>query len=106
LQISYLIAEKFGSAKCGIVTDENVAKRHLPALEASLAAVGKHAGSVVLKPGEATKCFIELASLSEKLLQMGLERGDLVVGASQGKLAAAEEEQSDLIGIRVNVEEE
>lgn len=79
-----LIGEKFGSARCGIVTDANVAQRHLPALEASLSAVGKHAGSVVLKPGEATKCFTELALLSERLLQMGLERGDLVVALGGG----------------------
>ncbi len=79
-----LIAARFGGVKCGIVTDENVAKRHLPALEASLQAAGKHAGSVVLKPGEATKCFTELASLSERLLQMGLERGDLVVALGGG----------------------
>jgi shikimate kinase/3-dehydroquinate synthase len=79
-----LIAERFGAARCGIVTDENVAARHLPRLEASLTAVGKHAGSVVLKPGESTKSFAELASLSERLLQLGLERGDLVVALGGG----------------------
>jgi shikimate kinase/3-dehydroquinate synthase len=78
------IAARFGTARCGIVTDENVAKSHLPALEAALAAQGKHLGSVVLKPGEATKCFGELAALSERLLQMGLERGDLVVALGGG----------------------
>lgn len=79
-----LIAQRFATAKCGVVTDENVAARHLASLEASLASVGKHAGSVILKPGEATKCFTELASLSESLLQLGLERGDLVVALGGG----------------------
>ena len=56
-----LIATRLGKARCAIVTDENVAALHLPALEASLRAEGRNAGSVVLKPGEATKSFRELA---------------------------------------------
>ncbi len=79
-----LLAARFAEAKCGIVTDAHVAMHHLPALEASLAATGRHAGTVVLQPGEATKCFTELAGLSERLLQMGLERGDLVVALGGG----------------------
>ena len=79
-----LIGERLGRGRAGIVTDENVAARHLPALEAGLKAAGRHAGTVVLKPGEATKSFAVLASLSEKLLEMGLERGDLVVALGGG----------------------
>lgn len=73
------IAEKFGAVKCAIVTDENVARHHLAALEASLRAAGCHAGTVVLPAGEATKSFRELQPLCEALLSMELERGDLVV---------------------------
>ncbi len=79
-----LVATRLGKAKCGIVTDENVARYHLPALEASLAAEGRLKGSVVLKPGEQTKSFRELGPLSERLLEMGLERGDLVVAFGGG----------------------
>ncbi|HEX7533369.1 MAG TPA: 3-dehydroquinate synthase family protein, partial [Methyloceanibacter sp.] len=85
-----LIAARLGAPRCGIVTDENVARFHLPALEAVLKRANLHAGSVVLKPGESTKSFRELAPLSERLLELGLERGDLVVafgGGVMGDLA-------------------
>jgi 3-dehydroquinate synthase len=78
-----LIAERYPTARCGIVTDETVAKHHLGTLEKGFAAE-KIAGVVVLKPGEATKSFAEAAALSEELLEMGLERGDLVVALGGG----------------------
>ncbi|MFN0217723.1 MAG: 3-dehydroquinate synthase [Hyphomicrobium sp.] len=74
-----LIKARLGPGKCAIVTDENVARHHLAALEAALKAENLHAGSIVLKPGEATKSFSELAPLCERLLELGLERGDVVV---------------------------
>ena len=74
-----LIAERLGAVKCGIVTDENVARHHLAALEANLRAAGMHAGTVVLPAGEQSKNFRELQPLCERLLMMGLERGDVVV---------------------------
>ena len=74
-----LIKERLGAVKCGVVTDENVARHHLVALEDSLKAAGMFAGSIILKPGEATKCFRELGPLCERLLELGLERGDVVV---------------------------
>jgi len=79
-----LIAGRLGKARCGIVTDENVARHHLAALEASLKAEGRHKGSIVLTPGEPTKSFRALAPLCEALLEMGLERGDLVVAFGGG----------------------
>ena len=85
------IAQRLGAGRCGVVSDENVAGHHLKTLEASLRAEGRFKGSVVLRPGEATKRFGELERLSESLLEMGLERGDLVVafgGGVIGDLAA------------------
>jgi len=79
-----LIKARLGNVKCGIVTDENVARHHLSALEQSLKAEGLFAGSIVMKPGEATKSFRDLATLSERLLELGLERGDLVVPLGGG----------------------
>lgn len=79
-----LVAGRLGKARCGIVTDENVAKHYLPLLEASLRAEGRHKGSIVLPAGEATKSFGALAPLCERLLEMGLERGDLVVALGGG----------------------
>lgn len=78
-----LIAERYPNVRCGIVTDETVAKHHLGTLERGFAA-GRIAGTVVLHPGEATKSFAEVAALSERLLEMGLERGDLVVALGGG----------------------
>jgi 3-dehydroquinate synthase len=79
-----LVAGRLGKARCGIVTDENVAKHHLATLEASLKAEGRHKGSIVLPAGEPTKSFRELGPLCERLLEMGLERGDLVVAFGGG----------------------
>ena len=79
-----LIGSRLGAPRCGIVTDENVAHFHLSALEAALKRENLHAGSIVLKPGEATKSFRELAPLSERLLEAGLERADVVVAAGGG----------------------
>ena len=78
-----LIIERFGRVRCGIVTDETVARHHLAPLEQGLPA-GVVAGIVVLKPGEATKSFTELAALCERLIDMGLERGDLVLALGGG----------------------
>jgi 3-dehydroquinate synthase len=79
-----LIKAQLGSARCAIVTDDNVAARHLAALEAGLKAAHRHLGTQTLAPGEATKSFPALADLCERLLKMGLERGDLVVALGGG----------------------
>jgi 3-dehydroquinate synthase len=79
------IAKLFGKrVKAGIVTDANVAAAHLAKLEAGLTGHVDHAGTVTLPPGEATKCFRELGALSERLLDMRLERGDLVLAFGGG----------------------
>jgi 3-dehydroquinate synthase len=79
------IATRFPKARCVIVTDENVARHHLPVLQAALEAEGKLRGApIILPPGEATKSFAALAPLCERLLETGLERGDLVVALGGG----------------------
>ncbi|MEQ1695894.1 MAG: 3-dehydroquinate synthase [Hyphomicrobiaceae bacterium] len=78
------IKERFGKVKCAIVTDQNVAKFHLAALEASLREHGSFAGTVVLPAGESTKSFRELQPLCESLLSMELERGDIVIPLGGG----------------------
>ena len=79
-----LIASRLEGAKCAIVTDANVARCHLAALEGALKQASLHTGTIVLKPGEATKCFAELGPLCERLLELGVERGDLVVAFGGG----------------------
>ncbi|KAB2912536.1 MAG: 3-dehydroquinate synthase [Hyphomicrobiaceae bacterium] len=83
-QAGDLIQARLGNARCGIVTDANVAQHHLATLQATLQARGLLAGIEILPPGEATKSFTALADLCERLLEMGLERGDLVVALGGG----------------------
>jgi len=79
-----LIGARLGRARCAIVTDANVAKLHLDTIAAALSAEGRLAGSITLPPGESTKSFRELAPLCERLLELGIERGDLVVALGGG----------------------
>jgi 3-dehydroquinate synthase len=79
-----LINARLGAARCAIVTDANVARYHLRTLEAALQKDGRHVGSITLPPGESTKSFRELEPLCERLLELGLERGDLVVALGGG----------------------
>jgi 3-dehydroquinate synthase len=83
-QAPELIEAHLGAARCAIVTDENVAKSHLAPLESRLAALRRHAGTEVLPAGERTKSFPALARLCERLLEMGLERGDIVIALGGG----------------------
>lgn len=78
-----LIAERLGRRRLAVVTDENLAAAHLPALAASFAP-GLLAGTIVLPAGEATKSFAVLQTVCERLLAMGLERGDLVIALGGG----------------------
>ena len=91
-----LIEARVGRARVGIVTDENVAARHLATVAGSLAATGRHAGTVVLPPGEATKSLAELGRVADELIGMGLERGDLVVALGGGVIG-------DLVGFAASV---
>jgi 3-dehydroquinate synthase len=79
-----LIATQFGAARVAIVTDRNVAARHLAGIEAALQAEKRHLGTLILKPGEATKSLATLEEVSDFLLDAGVERGDLVIALGGG----------------------
>ncbi len=91
-----LIESRLGPVRCGIVTDRNVAARHLVPLETSLQAARRHAGTIVLEPGEATKSMARLAELTDGLLEMGLERSDVVIALGGGVIG-------DLAGFAASV---
>lgn len=91
-----MIVSRFGKARAAIVTDENVAKHHLATLEASLRTFDRHLGTITMPPGESTKCFAELGRLSESLLALKLERGDLVIALGGGVIG-------DLAGFAASV---
>jgi len=80
-----------------IVTDENIrATGHLSTLQASLSAAGIASEAIVLPPGEGTKCWAELESLTDRLLELGVERGDHVIALGGGVIG-------DLVGFASSV---
>jgi 3-dehydroquinate synthase len=70
--------------RMAVVTDENVARLHLPAFAQGLAAAGLAVDEIVLPAGEATKDWATLAQVTERMLQLGVERGDAVVALGGG----------------------
>ena len=72
-----------GSA-CVVVTDANLAGRHLPALQASLDAAGLRHAAVVVAPGEGSKSFAAYAEVCGAVLDARAERGDIVVALGGG----------------------
>jgi shikimate kinase / 3-dehydroquinate synthase len=78
------IAEVAPGAACAIVTDENVARLHLPALEKSLAKAGIRYTTIVVKPGEASKSLATFGRVCDEVLAAKIERRDLVVAFGGG----------------------
>ncbi len=85
------IADVLARPKTLVVTDEHVAKLHLPALAESLADADIAFDTVILPPGEATKSFAQLQALVERILEAGLERNDAVIAFGGGVIG-------DLVG--------
>lgn len=71
-------------ARVAIVTDRNVAERHLGTVEASLAAAGIDHSAIVVEPGEATKSYAGLQQVTEGLIAARIERRDLVLALGGG----------------------
>jgi 3-dehydroquinate synthase len=76
--------------RMAIVTDANLSQ-HLATLQASLNAAGVESEAIILAPGEATKSWSVLESLTDRLLNMGIERSDHVVALGGGVIG-------DLVG--------
>jgi 3-dehydroquinate synthase len=67
-----------------VVTDENVARLHLPRLLGSLRADNIDARAVVLPPGEQTKSFATFEGLCRELIRLRVERSGLIVAFGGG----------------------
>lgn len=67
-----------------IITDWTVAGHHLKTLEHSLSAAGIEVHSIILEPGEATKSFSALEGLLNQLLELKVERSDMVIAFGGG----------------------
>ena len=70
--------------KTVVVTDENVAPRYLAPLQASLDAAGIEHATIVLPPGERTKDFAHLESLTTRVLSLGVERDAALIALGGG----------------------
>jgi 3-dehydroquinate synthase len=79
-----LIAPLLPRPQVCIVTDENVAALHLPALQAGLAAAGVVSAVLTLPPGEGTKNMVDLTTTLEWLLERKVERDDLIIAFGGG----------------------
>ncbi|WP_029003495.1 3-dehydroquinate synthase [Azorhizobium doebereinerae] len=71
-------------ARVAIVTDRNVAGRHLGTVEAALAQAGIAHSAIVVEPGEATKSYAGLQQVTEGLIAARVERRDLVLALGGG----------------------
>jgi len=71
-------------ARVAIVTDQTVAKHHLAATEAALKAAGIESSRVIVAPGEGTKSFEGLKTVSNAVIAARIERGDLVLALGGG----------------------
>jgi 3-dehydroquinate synthase len=71
-------------AKAAIVTDDTVARLHLEAAEAALAAGGLTTNRIIVEAGEATKSFAGFERVCEAMIAARVERGDLVVALGGG----------------------
>ncbi|MCB1758079.1 MAG: 3-dehydroquinate synthase, partial [Gammaproteobacteria bacterium] len=71
-------------AGCAIVTDRNVADRHLATLTGSLDAHGIRHSEFILAPGEKTKSMDTFSHVCDSILGARFERNDLVVALGGG----------------------
>jgi 3-dehydroquinate synthase len=67
-----------------IVTDETVAGLHLQALQDGLASAGIESAAIVLPPGESTKSMAQLSQVVDRLLELKIERDDLIIAFGGG----------------------
>jgi 3-dehydroquinate synthase len=70
--------------RVAVVMDETVRDLHGPRLAGSLEGAGLRVAQVVISPGEAAKSFAGLEQLCDRLLELELDRGDLIVAFGGG----------------------
>ena len=74
-----------------VITDANLAATQLPRLHAALAGAGIQIEPIILPPGEATKSWAQLEALTDRLLELGVERSDHLLAFGGGVIG-------DLVG--------
>ncbi len=83
-------------ANAAIVTDESVARYHLPAAEAALADAGVATTRVIVPAGEGSKSFRIFEQVCEAIIDAHIERSDIVVALGGGVIG-------DLAGFAASV---
>ncbi len=78
------IASRLPKCRAAIVTDDTVAGLHLAALRESLTRAGIDHMAVSVPPGESSKSFATLQTVTDAILGARLERGDVVVALGGG----------------------
>ena len=78
------VAALRAGANVAIVTDENVARLHLAAVEAALAGSAIAASRIIVSPGEGAKNFRVFEQVCEQMIAARVERGDLVLALGGG----------------------
>ncbi|MBM3563629.1 MAG: 3-dehydroquinate synthase [Alphaproteobacteria bacterium] len=71
-------------AACAIITDENVARLHLPTVDQSLKNAGLRTTTIIVPPGEASKSLSVYGRVCDDVLAARIERGDLIVALGGG----------------------
>jgi shikimate kinase/3-dehydroquinate synthase len=78
------IAQIAPGAACAIITDENVARLHLPIVEQSLKDAGLATTTIIVPPGEASKSLSVYGRVCDDVLAARIERRDLIVALGGG----------------------
>ena len=79
-----LIARLSPSARLVIVTDSNIEPLHLPRLKDSISETHQLLGTVVIPSGESSKSYEQFKSVVEHVLELGTERGDILLALGGG----------------------
>jgi 3-dehydroquinate synthase len=91
-----LIAPLLRSRRAVVITDETVAGLHLETLTGSLDGAGIAHETIILPPGEGTKCLDELGALLDRLFDIGVERSSTLIALGGGVIG-------DLVGFAAAV---
>jgi 3-dehydroquinate synthase len=78
------ILKRLPNVRAAIVTDETVARLHLPALQASLRAKGIDQTTITVPAGEESKGFAQLTRVVDGILASRVERNDIVIALGGG----------------------
>ena len=88
-----LLAPRLAQKRAVVVTDETVARLHLPTLLRGLAETAVTASQIVVPPGEASKSLATWQSVVDQLLEARVERRTTVIALGGGVVG-------DLAGLR------